>query len=74
MAIRHKIRADGNGTTKVINLIARRAIIEFCKECMGFNSYEVRGCPARLCPLFPFRTPPTPKKYRMIALCSNMRP
>ncbi len=61
MAIRHKIRADGNGNTKVMNLTARRAIIEQCKECMGFNAPEVRRCDSLLCPLWPFRVYDTPK-------------
>lgn len=61
MAIKHTIRVDENGKTKVISLTARRAIIEYCKECMGFNRAEVRKCTATLCPLFPFRTYDTPK-------------
>lgn len=61
MAIRHEIREDGNGKTKVMMLTARRAIIEHCKECMGFNTAEVRECNSRLCPLWPFRTHGTPQ-------------
>jgi hypothetical protein len=61
MAIRHKIRADGNGKTKIKALTARRAVIEHCKECMGFNTAEVRRCTSRLCALYPFRTHDTPK-------------
>jgi hypothetical protein len=61
MAIKHKIKADGNGKTKVMTLTARRAIIEHCKECMGFNVHEVRRCTAKLCPLFPFRTRDKPE-------------
>ncbi len=56
MAIRHKIRVNGNGNTKIMKLTARRAIIEHCKQCFGFNANEVRSCTAKLCPLFPFRT------------------
>ena len=59
MAIKHMIR-DADGGTRVIKLTARRAIIEHCKECMGFNAGDVRGCTAPLCPLFPFRTRDTP--------------
>ena len=40
MAVRHRIRADGFGKTKVMKLTARRVIIEFCKECVGFNANE----------------------------------
>jgi hypothetical protein len=61
MAVRHRIRADGNGKTKVMKLTARRAIIEHCKECFGFNANEVRRCTAKLCPLFPFRTHDRPE-------------
>lgn len=55
MAIKHKIRAASGGT-KIVTLTARRAIIENCKECMGFNTHEVRKCTSPLCALFPFRT------------------
>ena len=61
MAIRHKIRADGNGGTKVVTLTARRAIVEYCKECVGFNYAEIRRCTSRLCPLYPFRTRDKPE-------------
>ncbi len=61
MAVRHRIRSDGNGKTKVMMLTARRAIIEHCRECVGFNAAEVRRCTARMCPLFPFRTHDTPE-------------
>ncbi len=61
MSVKHCIRRDGNGDTKVINLTARRAIIEHCKECVGFNHAEVRRCTSTLCPLYPFRTRDTPK-------------
>jgi len=61
MAIAHEIRADGNGNTKILTLTARRVILEFCKECIGFNVHEVRECPSRLCPLYPFRTRDVPQ-------------
>ncbi|MFC1890925.1 hypothetical protein ACFLZT_00865 [Thermodesulfobacteriota bacterium] len=61
MAIKHKIRSDGNGNTKVMNLTARRAILAHCKECMGFNRSEVRQCTSMLCPLWPFRQHGAPK-------------
>lgn len=61
MAIQHKIRADENGKIKVMSLTARRAIIEHCKECMGFNRAEVRRCTSQLCALYPFRTYDTPQ-------------
>lgn len=56
MAVRHTIRKDDKGNTKVVSLTARRAIIENCKECMGFNTAEVRRCTSPLCCLYPFRT------------------
>lgn len=59
--IKHKIRNDGKYNTKTINLTAKRAIIEFCKECLGFNTAEVRRCTDSLCPLYPFRTHDRPK-------------
>ncbi|OGR01456.1 MAG: hypothetical protein A2511_00870 [Deltaproteobacteria bacterium RIFOXYD12_FULL_50_9] len=55
MAIKHTIRNPKDGT-RIITLTARRAIIEYCKECMGFNNHEVRKCTSRLCAMFPFRT------------------
>jgi len=61
MAVKHESRSNGNGGTKVMNLTARRAIIEHCKECMGFNTAEVRRCTSPLCALYPFRTHDTPK-------------
>jgi len=67
MAVKHRIRADENGKTKIMKLTARRAIIEHCKECMGFQVAEVRRCTAKLCPLFPFRTHDTPKDTPDIA-------
>ena len=56
MAVLHNIRSNGNGKTKLLELTARRAIIEFCKECFGYNSNEVRDCTDKLCALYPFRT------------------
>jgi hypothetical protein len=61
MAVKHKIRADGNGKTRILKLTARRAIIQHCKECMGFNKVEVRRCTSIFCALYPFRTHDTPQ-------------
>lgn len=61
MAIRHKIRKDGFGNTKVVKLTARRAIIENCKECLGFKAAEVINCTSPLCALYPFRRRGTPE-------------
>lgn len=54
MAINHTIRTY-NGT-QTLKLTTRKAIMCFCRECMGFNFNEVKKCTAPLCPLFPFRT------------------
>ena len=67
MAVKHRIRVDGNSETKVVILTARRAIIEYCKECVGFDRNEVRHCTSVLCPLYPFRTHDTPKDTLGIA-------
>lgn len=61
MAVTHRIRINGKGGTAVKELTPRRAIIENCKECMGFKSREVKGCTSPLCPLYPFRNPGIPK-------------
>jgi len=61
MAVRHKIRIDKHGKTKTVTLTARKAIIEHCKECMGFDYAEVRCCTSKLCPLYPFRGWGTPE-------------
>jgi len=61
MAIKHRIRADGFGKTKVVNLTARKAIIYHCRECFGFVAKEVRECSSPLCPLYPFRTRDKPR-------------
>lgn len=60
MAINHKIRSR-NGKTKIIELTRKTAILNFCKECMGFNANEVRHCADLRCPLYPFRTHDPPK-------------
>ena len=72
MAILHKIRVDGNGNTRAMKLTARRAIIEHCKECMGFNAADVRNCTSMMCPLYPFRTHDTPRNTVDIPLCGNI--
>ena len=61
MAIKHLIRVDGKGKTKVVDLTARKAILAHCKECMGFDYNEVKKCTAPLCALFLFKTYGTPK-------------
>lgn len=53
MALRHKIKTEDG--TEIVELTARKAIIKFCSECMGYQSKIVRGCTAKTCPLWPFR-------------------
>jgi len=60
MAVRHEIRKNGKGDMKIMNLTARRAIIEFCKECLGWET-NPRECASTHCPLYPFRTYDKPK-------------
>lgn len=61
MAIKHKVRKDDKGNMVVLSLTARKAIMHHCKECMGFQPREVKGCTAKLCALYPFRLHKTPK-------------
>ena len=60
MAVKHKIRMK-NGKYKIVELTARKAIMEFCLECMMWDRDEVKKCTAPNCPLFPFRKYGTPK-------------
>ncbi len=55
MAIKHTI-LDRFGATKTIErLTARKAVLEYCKQCAGFSAREARRCLVKLCPLHPFR-------------------
>lgn len=54
MAVEHRIRKSGKGEVKLVKLTARRAIIYYCRECLGFET-NPRDCTAPLCPLYPFR-------------------
>jgi len=56
MAIKHVIRKDGTGKTRMVSLTPLRAIRFQCIECMGMQQNLVRGCSSPLCPLYPFRT------------------
>jgi len=55
MPVKHKIRKDGTGKTQIVSLTAKEAILRFCKECMGYKAREIKFCPDKLCPLYPFR-------------------
>jgi hypothetical protein len=62
MAIKHRVRGESLGApTKVLTLTARKAIQQFCRECVGFNIQEVKRCTDVQCPLWPFRLHTTPK-------------
>ena len=47
------------------------AIKEFCLECCGYNSAEVKTCTAPNCPLFEFRNGKNP--YRKRAMTEEQR-
>jgi len=55
MAIIHRVRANGKGKTRIVELTPRRAIRLMCIECMGFNRLEIDKCTVTLCPLYPYR-------------------
>lgn len=61
MAISHRVQIDSSGKTKILRLTARAAILQHCKECMGFEVQEVKRCTSPLCALFPFRVRGTAK-------------
>jgi len=55
MAMKHTVRRDGKGRTKVVDLTPLRAIRLHCIECMGFQKSLVNECSSTLCPLHPYR-------------------
>lgn len=55
MAVKHIVRRDGNGKTRVVDLTPLKAIRLHCVECMGFQKGFVNECSSTLCPLYPFR-------------------
>jgi len=53
MAVKHTWRTkDG---TKTGELTRTKAIRLKCLDCSCWNAREVRLCPAKLCPIWPFR-------------------
>jgi len=54
MAVLHTWRTK-NGTKKG-KLTPLKAIYARCLDCSGWSKKEVELCPAKLCPLWPFRT------------------
>lgn len=59
MAIRHTIRHKDyiptDPKTRTVTITRGKAIRLFCCECMGHQAYEVKNCPDKLCPLFPYK-------------------
>ena len=55
MALKHTVRRDGKGKTKVVDLTPLKAIRLHCVECMGFQKSLVNECSSTLCPLHPYR-------------------
>jgi hypothetical protein len=55
MALKHTVRIDGKGKTKVVDLTPLRAIRLHCIECMGFQKSFVNECSSTLCPLHPYK-------------------
>jgi hypothetical protein len=55
MPIKHTIRMNDSGKTKLIYLTPSKAIRSHCIECMGFQASLVKECTSPLCPLYPFR-------------------
>lgn len=41
-----------------------QAIKAYCLDCSGGSAHEVRLCPAKRCPLFPFRTGRSPNRAK----------
>jgi len=64
MAVKHIVRRDGKGRTKVVDLTPLKAIRLHCIECMGFQKSFVNKCSSTLCPLHPFRTGKTSLRPR----------
>lgn len=60
MGIMHQIKTKDGGL-EVVSLTARKAIIKFCYECIGYQKRLVKGCTAKTCPLWPFRISGTAK-------------
>ena len=66
MAIKHKIRKNGNGDLIDVKLTSLRAIRKMCIECMGWSYSEIDGCSSPHCPLFPYRYGKTPVGYEIV--------
>jgi len=47
---------DGKGGLKTKELTPLKAIRAKCLDCSGGSAQEVRKCPVKTCPLWPFRS------------------
>jgi hypothetical protein len=47
---------DKHGNKKIVNLNRRKAIREFCLQCVGWSASEVDNCTMPECPLYPYRS------------------
>jgi len=53
---------DKNGEEIKVNLTPMKAIRHKCMNCSGFSYREVKLCPIKHCPLFPYRFGKRPAK------------
>lgn len=54
MAVEHTYTVAGEEKTRALSRTL--AIKEYCKDCCGGQFSEVKLCPAKTCPLWPYRT------------------
>ncbi len=64
MAVRHTIMGR-NGPIKM-KLTPLKAIRRKCFECSGFSVREIKNCPVKACPLYPFRFGKNPPKNGVV--------
>ncbi len=57
-----KTRKDGFGAHKTVPYTRGKAIRNYCLECVGFSSDEVKKCTKPECPLFSYRFGKRPKE------------
>ena len=63
MSIKHEILWKDGGK-KVVDLTPIRAIRQKCLNCCCWSPSSVKGCPAKDCPLWPFRFGTVPGRKR----------
>jgi hypothetical protein len=64
MAIKHQIRAKGDGKVREVLLTPTKAIHFWCIECNGFSSHKVKECSDHHCPLWVYRRGCDPSRKR----------